>query len=338
MLATKQPVLKRFWYPVIPIEHLASGPQAFELLGEKIVLWLTADGQPAAVADRCCHRTAQLSKGQVIQGNIRCPYHGWSFNASGNCMQVPQLEQGKPIPSNYKVPSYHCAKRYGYAWVSLDDPLAQIPEIPEASDPQFRYIQQFYERWECSGLRLMENEFDNAHFSFVHQGTFGNIQQPEPAEVDLMELEYSIHMKTAYSVINPSLQQKNLKINQSTTLRTNELIWFVPFSRMLYIRYPNGLVHGIFTAATPINDSASQIVQFCFRNDTEADTPASDVIAFDRAVTLEDKAVLETTDYDIPLVLSKEQHMSSDKPGLMMRYKLAALLKEHGEIEHCKGI
>ncbi|MGB5967714.1 MAG: hypothetical protein WBG70_05225, partial [Spirulinaceae cyanobacterium] len=50
-------------------------------------------------------------------------------------------------------------------------------------------------------------------------------------------------------------------------------------------------------------------------------------IAFDRAVTLEDKAILETTDYNVPLDLKLEQHMMSDKPGILMRQKLKALLR-----------
>jgi hypothetical protein len=78
-------------------------------------------------------------------------------------------------------------------------------------------------------------------------------------------------------------------------------------------------------------------VQFCLRNDTEADTPRQDVIAFDRAVTLEDKRILESTDYDVPLGLSQEQHMFTDKPGIVMRKKLATLLKAHGEIEQTRN-
>lgn len=60
MLVTKQLVLRRFWYPVMPIANLSNGPQPFELLGQKIVGGLTADGKPAAVAERCCHRSAQV--------------------------------------------------------------------------------------------------------------------------------------------------------------------------------------------------------------------------------------------------------------------------------------
>jgi hypothetical protein len=75
------------------------------------------------------------------------------------------------------------------------------------------------------------------------------------------------------------------------------------------------------------------MVQFCLRNDTEAEAKASDVIAFDRIVTQEDREVLATTDYDTPLNIQEEQHMASDKPGILMRHRLAALLKAHGEVE-----
>ncbi len=60
---------------------------------------------------------------------------------------------------------------------------------------------------------------------------------------------------------------------------------------------------------------------------------AADIVAFDRQVTQEDKLVLETTDYDTPLDINAEQHMPSDQPSIIMRRKLAALLKAHGEVE-----
>jgi hypothetical protein len=74
-------------------------------------------------------------------------------------------------------------------------------------------------------------------------------------------------------------------------------------------------------------------VQFCVRNDTEADASAEDVIAFDRQVVLEDRVVLETTNYDTPLDVAVEQHMPSDQPGIVMRRKLLALFQQHGETE-----
>ncbi|PPS43563.1 aromatic ring-hydroxylating dioxygenase subunit alpha [Chroococcidiopsis sp. TS-821] len=334
MLVTQQPVLKRFWYPVMPMAQLSSQPQSFVLLGQAIALWLDEKGQPAAVADRCCHRSAQLSKGDIIDGCVRCPYHGWFFDRQGTCVAVPQLKPEQSIPASYRVPSYKCAERYGYVWVCLhDDPLLPIPYIPEAEDPAMRLIPQFYEPWQCSGLRLMENSFDNAHFSFVHAESFGNQQQPEPASSEISSLEYGLQVQATIPVVNPPTQRKNLNIEDEVTVRYVVSTWYMPFSRTLKITYPNGLMHLIFTAATPVSDRISQVVQFCIRNDTEADAKAADIVAFDRQVTQEDKLVLETTDYDTPLDINAEQHMPSDQPGIIMRRKLAALLKAHGEVE-----
>ncbi len=335
MLVTKQPVLRRFWYPVVPMAHLSyDRPQRFELLGERLVLWLDSNGKPSAAVDRCCHRSARLSNGQVVDGCIRCPYHGWAFDRQGACVDVPQLEEGRSIPASYRIQAYPCTDRYGYIWVCLDhNPLQPIPEIPEAEDANLRFIPQFYERWECSGLRIMENSFDNAHFSFVHYASFGDQHQPLPASLQVIPTDHGLTVKTKVEVVNPPLQQKNLQIAEAVTVRTMHSNWYVPFVRTLKITYPNGVMHMIFTAATPINDRTSQVIQFCVRNDTEEDASTEGIIAFDRQVTLEDRSVLESTDYDAPLDTHAEQHMESDRVGILMRHRLAALLRDHGETE-----
>jgi len=105
------------------------------------------------------------------------------------------------------------------------------------------------------------------------------------------------------------------------------------FSQTLKISYPDGLTHSIFTAATPVSDRTSQIVQFCVRNDTEADVSAEDIVAFDRQVVLESRVVLETTNCDTPLDVTVERHMPSDRPGIVMRRKLLSLFKQYGEKE-----
>jgi len=334
MLVTRQPVLKRFWYPIVPMTHLhQEAPIAFQLLGQPLVLWLNAEGQPRAIADSCCHRSAQLSKGVVIDGCVRCPYHGWAYAGDGRCVHVPQLTNGS-IPKTYQVAAYRCTEQYGYAWVCLDEPLHPIPAIPEATDPGFRQIHEFYETWKVSGLRVIENSFDSAHGHFVHAKSWGDQGNPVPPPIDdIVEDETGFVMQHWVEVLNPDLQKKNLGITTDKTIRTNERRWFMPFARTLKIHYPNGLIHLIFTGYTPIDDQTSQLVQFCLRNDTEAEAKAADIIAFDRQVTQEDREVLETTDYDAPLAIADEQHMASDKPGIIMRHRLAALLKAHGETE-----
>ncbi len=337
MLVTQQPVFRRFWYPVISRQQLTGQPQAFELLGEPLVLWLDEEGKAAAVRDRCCHRTAKLSLGKVNQGRICCPYHGWEFSAQGDCVKVPQLQPDCAIPAHYRVDAYRCQERYGYIWVCLEEPLIDIPEIAEASDSNYRLIQEFYEPWECAGLRVMENELDLAHPTFVHTDTFGSEDHPTPDELEITETDWGIHVFGKLGVVNPELQQKNLKMGEAKTFRTLTMDWLMPFTIKLKITYPNGLEHIVVNTMTPVSDRTSQMVQFCVRNDTEADTPARDVIAFDRAVTLEDKRILESTDYDVPLSPSAEQHMLTDRPGIMIRKKNAALLKAQGEVEQTRA-
>jgi phenylpropionate dioxygenase-like ring-hydroxylating dioxygenase large terminal subunit len=332
MLATKHKVLRRFWYPVIPMDDLAGGPKPFTLLGEPIVVWQAADGQPAATIDRCCHRTAQLSRGFVENGNIVCGYHGWTFDRTGHCVRVPQAkDQTRKV--NFRIEGYRCAERYGYAWVALDEPLADIPHIPEAFDPGFRRIPQFYEEWKCSGLRLMENSFDASHQPFVHRGTFGDINKPQPFEWTLEENEWGFRALGKSEVVNRDISKKVLNIQEDRTTRIRDNAWWMPFTRRLGIVYPNGLKHVLVTAATPIDDARSMVVQFVFRNDTEAEAKAADIVAFDRQVTIEDKFILEATDPDVPLDGDGEVNMPSDKPGLIMRRKLRELLTAHGETE-----
>ena len=157
--------------------------------------------------------------------------------------------------------------------------------------------------------------------------SFGVTEQPKPAQSEMVPQELGLKVYATVPVVNPPIQQKILNLPDSLTVREVESIWYVPFSRTLKITYPNGLMHLIFTAATPISDSTSQIVQFCVRNDSEADASTDAIIAFDRQVVDEDKRVLESTDYDTPVDVAAEQQMPSDQPGIIMRRQLAALIK-----------
>src|SRR5260221_695844 len=87
MLTTQQPIFRRFWHAVMPLSQLADGPQPFTLLGENIVLFLDEHGQPAALKDRCCHRTAKLSKGWCNKGRLQCGYHGWVYDRTGRVVE-----------------------------------------------------------------------------------------------------------------------------------------------------------------------------------------------------------------------------------------------------------
>lgn len=332
MLTTRQKTFRKFWFPTLRLDALSEGPKPFRLMGEDIVLFLGANGAPVALEDRCRHRTAKLSKGWCDGGRIVCPYHGWTYDAAGTLVRVPQLDGAAP---RLGVQAFHCAARYGYVWVALENPILPIFDIPEDRDPGFRRIFQFYESWRTAPLRLMENSFDNAHFSFVHKTTFGNMAQPKPARYEIEETDYGFSGFTVAEVLNPPSAHQVTGSTEPLTTRTMRNHWYMPFGRRMDMEYPSGIRHIIINVATPVDDDRIQLVQLLYRNDTEADCPAQKLIDWDAAIVAEDREVLEATDCDAILDVRRkiEAHMPSDRPGLIMRRRLLELLRSNGEEE-----
>jgi phenylpropionate dioxygenase-like ring-hydroxylating dioxygenase large terminal subunit len=181
----------------------------------------------------------------------------------------------------------------------------------------------------------MENAFDNSHFSFVHKNTFGQFQQPKPSKYHLWETDWGFESETIVPVRNIPKSYRITGTTEPTTIRHLRNKWYMPFVRRFDATYPSGLRHIIFNCITPIDDSHSMVVQWLYRNDTEANVTVDELLAWDREITIEDRHILEGTDYDTCVDTSRrvEFHMDSDKPGLLMRNKLLRLLREHGENE-----
>ena len=337
MLVTRQPVFRKFWHAVMPLARLEGGQvRPFRLLGEDIVLFLDAQGQPAALKDRCCHRTARLSKGRCVDGAIECGYHGWTYDRGGRVIRIPQYDPDRAIPADYCTPAYRCVARYGYAWVALEEPIAPIPEVPEFGAAGWRTIFQFDETWATSPVRALENSFDNSHFSFVHRATFGVAAQPKPSRYELIEREGGFYAETVIDAVNPPAFHRVSGTSDPITQRHMRNAYFLPFSRRLDIEYPSGIRHVIINCFTPIDDGHIQLAQWLFRNDREEDCPAQMLIDFDHVITREDKDILESTDPDALVDTRRrgvEYSMDSDKPGMLIRKQLMELLARHGETE-----
>lgn len=322
MNVMEHPVFRRFWYPVISLDALKEGPKRFVLMGQPLALFLDSQGEPAALEDRCCHRSAQLSLGEVCGDAIACPYHGWEYNREGQCVRVPQMPDRDPGRAR-RVKAFRCAPRYGYAWVALDEPLYEIPDIPEAHEPNFHLLHEFYETWQVSGLRVMENELDMAHPSYVHLGTFGSPEHLVAEDAKIEEFPGGFHYTGRLGV----KQAHHAQTEENE--RRLDCTWYVPFICRLRINYPDGPAHVIINCQVPVDDRHSQVVQFCFQEDQGEGFDADSIIAYDRRVTLEDKRILESTDPNVPLDPHGERHMQSDKPGLVMRQIVQRLIDEH---------
>jgi phenylpropionate dioxygenase-like ring-hydroxylating dioxygenase large terminal subunit len=322
---------RKIWYAAMPVSELAAGPKPFTLLGEEMVLWM-ADGKVSALADHCCHRSARLSLGELVNGSLACPYHGWEFNTNGQCVRIPQMPGFTP-PASACVKTYFAEIRYGFVWVAVEQPVLDIPELPEAADANFRLIQEFHEVWEMSVFRLVDNWFDLAHVAFVHRGSQGDITNPIPPDDQIEEFEFGLILRNSIPVANRAEGKRYTGIQEDYTVRNRTATWWVPNCRKLHLTFPNGLQHIIFTTATPIGPGKIIFTQFCMRNDTDQQISAADVIAHDRRVTLEDKVILESTFADVPIMSNEtpEQGMVTDRSQMYARRKLRDIVLKYNK-------
>lgn len=181
--------MRRFWHPVLPAAELTEGRVCgVQLLEEKLVL-ARLNGQLAAMQDLCRHFQAQLSLGEVRRVGaagdcIACHYHGWAYDATGRCVEIPQLIAGREIPAEARVPVYRIQERHELIWVCLSDaPLYDIPEFPELSDARYRAGPvRTYPPWAAAAPRVMMGTLDDTHFPWVHEGLLGNRARAEPPD------------------------------------------------------------------------------------------------------------------------------------------------------------
>ena len=120
------------WYPIVFLADLTAGkPYSFSLYGDSLVLFRDGEGRLACVPDRCPHRAARLSDGQIIDGKLECLYHGWQFSGTGDCVRIPQLPPDKQIPAPACLKPYRIAEVQGMVWLWPGDAdLADEASIP----------------------------------------------------------------------------------------------------------------------------------------------------------------------------------------------------------------
>lgn len=166
--------LKDYWYIAAESRDLKQKALAVSLFGEHIVLFRAVNGQLAALEDRCSHRNMALSLGTVTSGCLTCPYHGWTFDGAGRCVQIPSLGSRERLP-NHGVRAYPVREHGGYVWVYPGESIPeaapfQFPHFGEHGWTSFRMRTLFHASIEA----CLENFLDCPHTVYVHGGWFRN--------------------------------------------------------------------------------------------------------------------------------------------------------------------
>lgn len=166
--------VRNAWYIAAWSDEVAKSPLARRILGEPVVLFRDASGTVAALQDRCCHRGAPLSRGEVVERGIQCGYHGLVFDTAGKCVLVPGDHK---VPPGAQVRSYPVVERDALVWVWMGDPekadRAQIIRYPYHNDSRSWPHQHTMMHLRSDYLLVLDNLMDLSHLGYVHKGNVG---------------------------------------------------------------------------------------------------------------------------------------------------------------------
>src|SRR5579871_5265962 len=135
--------LRLYWQPVMKSADLEPGhAKPIKIMSEDFTLYRGEDGAPHVVAFRCAHRGTQLSTGWVEGDCIRCFYHGWKYDASGQCVEMPAEDSS--FPPKVRIPSYPAQEYLGLIFAYLgDDAPPPLPRYPEFEEPGVLTVQVY---------------------------------------------------------------------------------------------------------------------------------------------------------------------------------------------------
>ena len=163
------------WYVLMESKQVNHKPVGVTRMGEKLVFWRDGAGRVSCLRDKCPHRGVELSKGKIIDGTLRCPFHGFQYDPSGRAIVIPANGRHTPVPKVFHAQNYPTHEAHGFIWVwwGEDPPLALVP--PQFFDDitdRFTY-KTVYDPWKAHYSRVIENQLDVVHLPFIHHNTIG---------------------------------------------------------------------------------------------------------------------------------------------------------------------
>jgi phenylpropionate dioxygenase-like ring-hydroxylating dioxygenase large terminal subunit len=172
-------VLLNDWHVVAAAADIVAGRLVpATLLERDLVIWRDAGGTVHVWEDLCVHRGSRLSLGYIRNDRVVCPYHGWNYDGTAQCVLMPAAPDEPPM-KKARALAHQSTEKYGLVWVCLGTPAYEIPAFPEWDDASYKKVVCGPYKFR-SGYRAVENFVDPTHFPFVHAGVNGINDQPDP--------------------------------------------------------------------------------------------------------------------------------------------------------------
>ena len=167
-------LLRQYWMPALPVAELPAPdgpPKKVRLLGEDLVAFRDTRGEVGLLAANCPHRGASLFFGRNEECGLRCAYHGWKFDVSGRCLDMPNEPEESTFKDKVRARAYPCRDVNGVIWAYMGPrarrrrrfPTFEINTLPaEQVYPPLMMLE------ECNWMQALEGDIDSSHIDFVH--------------------------------------------------------------------------------------------------------------------------------------------------------------------------
>lgn len=168
-------MIRNQWYVVLDSKEVGEKPVGVTRLGEKLVFWRDSNHKVRCAFDRCPHRGVALSLGKVREGHLQCPFHGFEFDSSGQCVLIPAEGRSTQPPAAMRLNSYPTHEAHGLIWIWWGENRPAELEAPTFFDnlDESFYYGTASDPWKAHYSRVIENQLDVAHLPFVHYNTIG---------------------------------------------------------------------------------------------------------------------------------------------------------------------
>jgi phthalate 4,5-dioxygenase oxygenase subunit len=178
-------LMRHYWIPALASTELPApdgAPVRVKLLGEELIAFRDSSGQIGLLASACPHRGASLFFGRNEECGLRCVYHGWKYDVTGQCVDMPSEPAESSFKQKIKTTAYPCRERGGLIWAYLG--RREPPPLPDLEPnmlPEGTYSVGMTLR-ECNWLQALEGDIDTSHLQILH---FGAVK-PEEAGTGTM--------------------------------------------------------------------------------------------------------------------------------------------------------
>src|SRR5689334_20797826 len=249
-----------YWLPALLAEELPENdcpPVRVKLLAERLIAFRDSEGRYGLIDEFCAHRGVSLWFGRNEEGGLRCPYHGWKYDVTGQCIEVPS----EPIESGFckkiKLAAYDCIERGDVIWVYMGPPDRK-PPLPNFEWATVPAPQRFVTKrtQECNWLQALEGGIDSVHVSFLHRHDL----RSDPLHIS-QGAEFTRAIDARFEVIETD---GGMVIGVRRPARAGQLYWritqwIMPFHTMIP-PYGDNALNG--HAFVPIDDENCMV--WCF--------------------------------------------------------------------------